>query len=106
MYAGKIVERGASRDIFYDARHPYTWALLKSLPGLSKERKQELYSLKGTPPDLIMPLEHCSFAARCQFCMQICKEMTPEETRLSESHSVSCWLLHPSAPEITAYQRG
>ena len=107
MYAGRIVERGTSRDIFYDPQHPYTQALLKSIPSLAKQRKQELYSLKGTPPDLILPLRHCPFAARCQYCMPVCKQHQPVETALGGIHGVSCWLTHPNAPAITPmYRRG
>ena len=100
MYAGKIVERGTARDIFYDSRHPYTWALLNAVPKLAKRRKEELYSLKGTPPDLILPLDHCPFAARCQYCMPICRERMPAETAISDLHRVSCYLTHPQAPEV------
>ena len=107
MYAGRIVERGSARDIFYNPRHPYTWALLNSVPALAKYRKQELYSLKGTPPDLILPLEHCSFAARCQYCMPICREQQPAETVLDGEHTISCWLTHQQAPKVTPmYLRG
>lgn len=107
MYAGQVVERGSVREIFYEARHPYTWALLSSVPKLAKETKQELYSLQGTPPDLILPLEHCPFAARCEFCMPICKEQMPAETMLSETHKLSCWLQHPDAPKVKSfYERG
>ena len=67
MYAGQVVERGTAREIFYDSKHPYTWALLSSVPKLAKESKQELYALKGTPPDLILPLNHCPFASRCEY---------------------------------------
>ena len=77
MYAGQVVERGTAREIFYEAKHPYTWALLSSVPKLAKESKQELYTLQGTPPDLILPVKHCPFAARCEFCMPICKEQRP-----------------------------
>jgi len=100
MYAGKLVERGTAREIFYEPRHPYTWALLNSVPKLAKYRKQELYSLKGTPPDLILPLNHCPFAARCDYCMPICKERMPEENFTSETHGISCWLEHENAPEV------
>lgn len=103
MYAGKILERGTSREIFYGARHPYTWALLKSVPGLAQYKKQELYSLKGTPPDLILPLEHCPFAARCEHCMPVCKQSMPQETAHSSTHGVSCWLEHPSAPKVRSF---
>lgn len=103
MYAGQILERGTVTEIFYEAKHPYTWALLSSVPKLAKYNKQELYTLKGTPPDLILPLEHCPFAARCEFCMPICKERMPEETVLSDTHKVSCWLQHPDAPKVKSF---
>lgn len=103
MYAGQVMERGTAREIFYESKHPYTWALLSSVPKLAKENKQELYSLKGTPPDLILPLERCPFAARCEFCMPICKEQMPEETALTATHKVSCWLQHPNAPQVKSF---
>ena len=106
MYAGQVVERGTAREIFYEAKHPYTWALLSSVPKLAKESKQELYTLQGTPPDLILPLEHCPFAARCEFCMPICKEQMPPETVLTDTHRLSCWLQHPDAPKVkSVYER-
>jgi oligopeptide transport system ATP-binding protein len=101
MYAGQIMERGTAREIFYRPQHPYTWALLNSIPALAKESKQELYSLKGTPPDLILPLEHCPFAARCDYCMPICRMEMPKETSLTDTHRLSCWLQHPNAPKVT-----
>lgn len=103
MYAGQVMERGTAREIFYESKHPYTWALLSSVPKLAKENKQELYSLKGTPPDLILPLERCPFAARCEFCMPICKEKMPEETALTSTHKVSCWLQHENAPKVKSF---
>ena len=107
MYAGQVIERGTAKEIFYDSKHPYTWALLSSVPKLAKTNKQELYALKGTPPDLILPLNHCPFADRCQYCMKICREQMPKETNLSDKHKVSCWLMHPSAPKIDPlYKRG
>jgi oligopeptide transport system ATP-binding protein len=106
MYAGQIVERGAARDIFYHSRHPYTWALLSSAPKLARAKKQPLYALKGTPPDLILPLAHCPFAMRCQYRMPICRDMMPPEIQAGDGHGVSCWLTHPQAPEVTPfYQR-
>ncbi|MBR5970840.1 MAG: ABC transporter ATP-binding protein [Lachnospiraceae bacterium] len=103
MYAGQIVERGTVREIFREAKHPYTWALLRSVPKLAKETKQELYTLKGTPPDLILPLAHCPFAARCEYCMPICRERMPEETSLSGTHGVCCHLQHPMAPKVEGF---
>lgn len=103
MYAGQVVERGTAREIFYDSKHPYTWALLSSVPKLAKEAKQELYALKGTPPDLILPLNHCPFASRCEYCMPICKERNPFETKITDTHKVSCWLQHPKAPKVESF---
>jgi oligopeptide transport system ATP-binding protein len=103
MYAGQVMERGTAEEIFSDARHPYTWALLSSVPDMTASGKEELYSLTGTPPDLILPLKHCPFAARCEYCMPICNERNPEETVLSGTHRVSCWLQHPDAPEVTGF---
>jgi oligopeptide transport system ATP-binding protein len=100
MYSGKIVERGTVDEIFYNPQHPYTWALLRSVPRLGTEKKNELYALKGTPPDLVNPPVGCPFAARCDYCMEICKEAMPDVTEISESQSVSCWLKHPLAPKV------
>ena len=106
MYAGQIVERGTVREIFYEPQHPYTWSLLSAVPKLAKEAKQELYTLKGTPPDLILPLAHCPFAARCEYCMGICRERMPEETPLSATHGCSCFLQHELAPKVEPFYRG
>ena len=103
MYAGQVIERGTAKEIFYNAKHPYTWALLSSVPRLDSENKEDLYALKGTPPDLILEMNHCPFAARCEYCMQICKEAMPEETLVDGKHSVSCWLQHPNAPKVKSY---
>ena len=103
MYAGQVVERGTAREIFYDSKHPYTWALLSSVPKLAKESKQELYALKGPPPDLILPLNCCPFASRCEYCMPICKERNPFETTITDTHKVSCWLQHPNAPKVKSF---
>lgn len=101
MYAGMIVERGTVRDIFKSPRHPYTWALLSSIPGRAQESKSELYSLRGTPPDLRLPLEGCPFADRCEYCMGICRKQCPTETEIDSGHSAACWLWHPMAPAVT-----
>ncbi|MEG1003709.1 MAG: ABC transporter ATP-binding protein [Clostridium sp.] len=100
MYAGIIVERGTVEEIFTDAKHPYTWALLKSMPTLDTEHKGELYSISGTPPDLLNPPVGCPFAARCEYAMEICKEDMPEETIITDCHKVNCWLMHKNAPKI------
>jgi oligopeptide transport system ATP-binding protein len=100
MYAGEVVETGTARDIFYNPKHPYTWALLKSVPKLSTENKAELYSLNGTPPDLLNPPEGCAFAARCEYCMNICRTKAPTTSSIAGVHAAACWLLHEKAPNI------
>lgn len=97
MYAGKIVERGTVDEIFYHFTHPYTRALLNSVPKIHTNNKETLYSLKGTPPDLINPPKGCSFAPRCEYGMKICRMQYPEETKFSHSQKCSCWLHHPKA---------
>ena len=98
MYAGKIVETGTAREIFYEHRHPYTSALLKSLPSLSSRKESRLTSIPGTPPDLLHPPHGCGFGARCEHRMQICKDEQPPKFEISPGHCASCWLLHPDCP--------
>lgn len=94
MYAGKIVEAGDVRKIFYNSTHPYTKGLLKSLPTVDTTRGKKLISIPGTPPDLISPPVGCGFASRCSECMRICEEELPPEFELENGHKSSCWLLH------------
>ena len=98
MYAGKVVETGTVRDIFYRHAHPYTEALLGSLPSADQTKKDPLTAIPGTPPDLLAPPKGCGFGARCKYCMQICKEEQPPEFTVGEGHTCSCWLLHPDRP--------
>lgn len=100
MYAGKIIERGLSDEIFYNPQHPYTIALLKSVPRLDSDKKEELTSIFGTPPDLIAPPKGCPFVTRCKYCMTICREEMPDVTNITDSHKASCWLHHPDAPKV------
>lgn len=100
MYAGVIVERGRAADIFRSPKHPYTWALLSSTPSKNMSRKSELYSIQGSPPDLRMEIKGCPFAARCAYCMSVCKRAAPPEYSLSEDHRAACWLLHEMAPKV------
>ena len=104
MYAGKVVETGTTDEIFYEHKHPYTEALLRSLPSTDQGKREPLMSIPGTPPDLLAPPKGCGFAARCRHCMQICKEEQPPEFELSDGHKASCWLLHPDCP--SAEERG
>lgn len=100
MYSGIIVERGTCEDIFYRPRHPYTWALIESVPRLDLTNKQELASIPGIPPDLLNPPVGCPFCTRCKYCMSICKEQMPEYTDFGNGHTAACWLHHPMAPKV------
>ena len=97
MYSGKIMEKGNCDDVFYDQKHPYTWALLNAAPNLELENKQTLVAIEGTPPDLIDPPVGCPFAARCPHCMQICTEEFPPEYEFGDGHVAACWLRHPDS---------
>lgn len=105
MYSGVIVEKGKCADIFYRPRHPYTWALIESVPRLDLENKQELASIPGTPPDLLNPPKGCPFSTRCRYCMEICKEEMPERTDFGDGHMASCWLHHEMAPKVEMPER-
>ena len=98
MYAGKIVEVGTSEDIFYDPKHPYTWALLSSMPDLDTNEKLE--SIPGTPPNMIYPPVGDAFAARNKYAMQIDFEKQPPMFKVNDTHYAATWLLHPDAPKV------
>ena len=98
MYAGKIVEYGTSEDVFYHSAHPYTWALLSSMPDLDK--KDKLDAIPGTPPDMLYPPKGDAFAARNKYAMQIDFEQQPPMFKISDTHYAMTWLLHPNAPKI------
>lgn len=91
MYAGKIVELGPLEKVFLESQHPYTQALLKSIPRLHGE-KSKLEWIPGTPPDLRNPPPGCRFAPRCKYAMDICRRQPPPEVQLSPEHRVLCWL--------------
>ena len=97
MYAGEIVERGTARDIFYHQQHPYTWALLQSVPRIDDEDKTILNTIEGNIPDMIYPPKGCSFCTRCPYAMKICEEEKPKVTHITDEHSVACWLMDPRA---------
>ena len=104
MYAGKIVEEGTVDDIFYNPAHPYTWALLSSVPDMKGHKKLE--SIPGSPPDMHNPPKGDAFAPRNKYAMQIDFEEEPPIFKISESHYAATWLLHPNAPKIQMPQRG
>ena len=98
MYAGKIVEYGTAEDIFYDPRHPYTWALLSSMPDLYTTGA--LDAIPGTPPNMIFPPVGDAFAARNKYALEIDFEQQPPLFKVSDTHFAATWLLHPDAPKV------
>ncbi|MBR3016093.1 MAG: ATP-binding cassette domain-containing protein [Clostridia bacterium] len=98
MYAGKIVEYGLLDEVFYDPRHPYTWALLASIPDV--DSKEKLESIPGTPPDMIYPPVGDAFAQRNKYAMNIDFREQPPFFKISDTHSAATWLLHPNAPKV------
>ena len=98
MYAGKIVEMGTSEEIFFDPRHPYTWALLSSMPDL--ETYERLEAIPGTPPNMIRPPKGDAFAARNRYALNIDFKREPPMFRITDTHMAATWLLHPAAPKI------
>ena len=99
LYAGQIVEIGTVEEIFYDPRHPYTWALLSSLPQLS-EKGTDLFSIPGTPPSLYNKIKGDAFAPRNMYAMAIDLEKEPPMFQVSETHFAKTWLLDPRAPKV------
>ncbi|WP_134684776.1 ABC transporter ATP-binding protein [Brevibacillus migulae] len=104
MYAGKVVESGPIRQIFYDPQHPYTKGLLASMPRLDDDRSQPLRPIPGTPPDLFAPPAGCAFAARCDYALEVCRLHQPDVTDLTHEHHVSCWLQDPRAKNVFPLQ--
>ena len=98
MYAGKIVEKGTSEEVFYEPAHPYTWALLSSMPDL--ETKEKLESIPGTPPNMIYPPKGDAFAARNKYALDIDFELEPPLFEITDTHYAATWLLHPNAPKV------
>ena len=99
MYAGKIIESGTVDEIFYDPRHPYTWGLLSAMPDLETDDAR-LYSIPGSPPNLLHEPQGDAFAARNKFAMKIDEKAEPPMFQISETHFAATWLLHPDAPKI------
>lgn len=98
MYAGKVVEIGTVEEIFYDPRHPYTWALLSSMPDL--DTKERLHAIPGTPPDMLFPPKGDAFAERNPYAMKIDFEKEPPYFKVSDTHYAATWLLHKDAPKV------
>ncbi len=98
MYAGKIVEYGTAEEVFYSPAHPYTWALLSSVPDL--ETKEKLESIPGTPPNMIYPPVGDAFAERNKYALEIDFEKQPPMFKVTDTHYAATWLLHPNAPKM------
>lgn len=99
LYAGQIVELGTVEEVFYDPRHPYTWALLSSLPQLM-DRGMKLYSIAGTPPSLYNEIVGDAFAPRNPYCLRVDTLREPPMFKVSDTHYAKTWLLDPRAPAV------
>ena len=100
MYAGDIIEVGQTNEVFFNAKHPYTWALISSLPQLGI-KGQELYSIKGTPPNLFKEIKGDAFAPRNQYALKIDFVERPPFFKVSDTHYARTWLLDPKAPKVS-----
>ncbi len=99
LYAGQVVELGKVDEVFYDPRHPYTWALLSSLPQLA-QRDTKLYSITGTPPSLYNRIVGDPFAPRNPYCLKVDTLKEPPMFRVTDTHYAKTWLLDPRAPKV------
>lgn len=98
MYAGKIVEYGLANEVFFDPRHPYTWALLSSIPDI--DSKEKLEAIPGTPPDMLNPPKGDAFALRSKYAMAIDFKYEPPFFKITDTHYAATWLLYPGAPKV------
>jgi len=99
MYAGKIVEVGNVEEIFYEPRHPYTWGLLSAMPDL-KTDDDRLYTIPGSPPNLLHEVTGDAFAPRNEYALKVDRLAEPPMFKISETHYAATWLLDPRAPKI------
>jgi oligopeptide transport system ATP-binding protein len=99
MYAGKVVEKGTTNEIFYEPRHPYTWGLLSAMPDLNST-DDKLYTIPGSPPNLLHQVEGDSFAPRNIYAMNIDLRKEPPMFKITDTHYAATWLLHEKAPKI------
>ena len=99
MYAGKIVEKGKVDEIFYEPKHPYTWGLLSAMPDLDTD-DNKLYTIPGSPPNLLMPVKGDAFAPRNMYALKIDYRLEPPMFKVSDTHYAATWLLHEKAPKI------
>ena len=99
MYAGDIIELGSSEEVFFDPKHPYTWALLSSLPQLGV-KGEALYSIKGTPPNLFKEIKGDAFAPRNPHALKIDFAERPPYFEVTPTHKARTWLLDPRSPKV------
>lgn len=99
MYAGKIVESGTVNEVFYDPKHPYTWGLLSAMPDLGTE-DERLYTIPGSPPNLLHRITGDAFALRNKYALKIDSRVEPPMFKVSDTHYAATWLLHPKAPKV------
>jgi len=104
MYAGRVVEQGGKRDIFYDPQHPYTWGLLGSIPRLDRPKPKKLHSIRGMPPSLINLPQGCKFRPRCPHAFDKCMEEPDLVSRVDKrDHLDRCWL-EPATKRVARYK--
>lgn len=99
MYAGKLVECGTVEDIFYEPTHPYTWGLLCSVPDIKTEEKR-LYTIPGTPPNMVNEIVGDAFVPRNAYALNIDTRLDPPMFKINDHHQVASWLAHPDAPKL------
>ena len=99
MYAGKIVEKGTIDEIFYDPRHPYTWGLLSAMPDINTS-DDKLYTIPGTPANLLNKVKGDAFAPRNIYALNIDNRIEPPMFKITDTHYASTWLLHENAPKV------
>jgi len=100
MYAGEVVETGTAQEVFYNAKHPYTWGLLLSMPKINQDSSEPLIPIAGSPPDVSAVHQGCPFAARCPYVMKVCQIYNPPQSEVSKTHSAACWLQDKKAPPV------
>lgn len=99
MYAGKIVESGTVNEVFYEPKHPYTWGLLSAMPDLGTD-DERLYTIPGSPPNLLHKVTGDAFAPRNKYALKIDSRVEPPMFKVSDTHYAATWLLHPKAPRV------
>ena len=99
MYAGKIVEKGTINEIFYDPKHPYTWGLLSAMPDLDTD-DERLYTIPGSPPNLLHETQGDAFAARNRYALVVDDKADPPMFKVTDTHYAATWLLDPRAPKV------